>query len=72
MQIDKLTSKFQEAVAAAQSMAVGKEHQFIEPAHLMLALLQQQGGTVRPLLAQSGVNITAYQAELENQLTRMA
>lgn len=72
MQIDKLTSKFQEAVAAAQSMAVGKDHQFIEPAHLMLALLQQQGGTVRPLLAQSGVNITAYQAELENQLTRMA
>jgi ATP-dependent Clp protease ATP-binding subunit ClpB len=72
MQIDKLTSKFQEAVAAAQSMAVGRDHQFIEPAHLMLALLQQQSGTVRPLLAQSGVNITAYQADLENQLTRMA
>lgn len=72
MQIDKLTSKFQEAVAAAQSMAVGKDHQFIEPAHLMLALLQQQAGTVKPLLAQSGVNITAYQAELENQLSRLA
>ncbi len=72
MQIDKLTSKFQEALAAAQSMAVGKDHQFIEPAHLMLALLQQQSGTVKPLLAQSGVNITAYQAELENQLSRMA
>ena len=72
MQIDKLTSKFQEALAAAQSMAVGKDHQFIEPAHLMLALLQQQSGTVKPLLAQSGVNITAYQAELENQLSRLA
>jgi ATP-dependent Clp protease ATP-binding subunit ClpB len=72
MQIDKLTSKFQEALAAAQSMAVGKDHQFIEPAHLMLALLQQQSGTVKPLLAQSGVNITAYQVELENQLSRMA
>ncbi len=72
MQIDKLTSKFQEALAAAQSMAVGKEHQFIEPAHLMLALLQQQSGTVKPLLAQSGANITAYQADLENQLSRMA
>ena len=72
MQIDKLTSKFQEAIAAAQSMAVGKDHQFIEPAHLMLALLEQQAGTVKPLLAQSGVNITAYQAELGNELNRMA
>jgi len=72
MQIDKLTSKFQEALAAAQSMAVGKDHQFIEAAHLMLALLLQQAGTVKPLLAQSGVNITAYQADLENQLNRLA
>ncbi len=72
MQIDKLTSKFQEAMAAAQSMAVGKDHQIIEPAHLMLALLQQQGGTVRPLLAQSGVNITTYRSDLEDQLNRMA
>jgi ATP-dependent Clp protease ATP-binding subunit ClpB len=72
MQVDKLTSKFQEALAVAQSMAVGKDHQFIEPAHLMLALLQQQGGTVKPLLAQSAVNITAYRAGLENQINRMA
>ncbi len=72
MQIDKLTSKFQEALAAAQSMAVGKDHQFIEPAHLMLALLQQQSGTVKPLLAQSGVNVPAYQTELEQQLERLA
>jgi len=72
MQIDKLTSKFQEALAAAQSMAVGKDHQFIEPAHLMLALLQQQSGTVKPLLAQSGVNVPAYQAGLEQQLDRLA
>ncbi|PHS22611.1 MAG: ATP-dependent chaperone ClpB [Methylophaga sp.] len=72
MQIDKLTSKFQEALAAAQSMAVGKDHQFIEPAHLMLALLQQQSGTVKPLLAQSGVSVPAYQAELEKQIERLA
>ncbi len=72
MQIDKLTSKFQEALGAAQSMAVGKDHQFIEPAHLMLALLQQQSGTVKPLLAQSGVNVPAYQAGLEQQLERLA
>ena len=72
MQIDKLTSKFQEALGAAQSMAVGKDHQFIEPAHLMLALLQQQSGTVKPLLAQSGVDIPVYQSALENQLGRLA
>jgi ATP-dependent Clp protease ATP-binding subunit ClpB len=72
MQIDKLTSKFQEALAAAQSDAIGRDHQFIEPAHLMLALLQQQNGTVRPLLAQAGVNVPAYQSELEQQLNRLA
>ncbi|MBD3635583.1 MAG: AAA family ATPase, partial [Methylophaga sp.] len=71
MQIDKLTSKFQEALAAAQSMAVGRDHQFIEPVHLMLALLQQQNGSVKPILQQSGVNVAAYQAELEQQLSRM-
>jgi len=72
MQIDKLTSKFQDALASAQSMAVGKDHQFIEPAHLMLALLEQQSGTVKPLLAQSGVNIAAYQVGLEEQLNRLS
>lgn len=71
MQIDKLTSKFQEALGAAQSLAVGKDHQFIEPVHLMLALLKQQGGSVKPLLAQSGVNVVSYQADLENQLNRL-
>jgi ATP-dependent Clp protease ATP-binding subunit ClpB len=70
MQIDKLTSKFQEALGAAQSLAVGRDHQVIEPAHLLLALLSQQGGTVKPLLAQSGVNVPAYQADLEAQLKR--
>ena len=72
MQMDKLTSKFQEALGAAQSTAVGKDHQFIEPTHLMLALLQQQSGTVKPLLAQSGVNVASYQAALEQQLDRLA
>ena len=50
MRMDKLTSQFQQALADAQSLAVGRDHQFIEPAHLMLALLDQQGGSVRPLL----------------------
>ena len=43
MQADKLTSKFNEALGDAQSIAIGRDHQFIEPAHLMLALLDQQG-----------------------------
>jgi len=53
MRQDKLTSKFQMALADAQSSALGRDHQFIEPAHLMLALLDQEGGTVRPLLEKS-------------------
>lgn len=72
MQVDKFTSKFQEALDAAQSMAVGRDHQFIEPSHLMLALLQQQSGTVKPLLAQSGVDVMVYQEALEEQLSRFA
>lgn len=72
MQIEKLTSKFQGALGAAQSMAVGRDHQFIEPAHLMLALLEQQSGTVKPLLAQSGVNVAAYQADLQGQIKRFS
>lgn len=72
MQIEKFTSKFQDALGAAQSMAVGRDHQFIEPAHMMLALLEQQSGTVKPLLAQSGVNVVAYQADLQEQLNRLS
>lgn len=72
MQADKLTSKFNEALGDAQSIAIGRDHQFIEPAHLMLALLEQQGGTAKPLLKQSGVDVTAYQSELEKQLSRLS
>ncbi|OUR70805.1 ATP-dependent chaperone ClpB [Methylophaga sp. 41_12_T18] len=72
MQIDKFTSKFQQALDSAQSMAIGRDHQFIEPSHLMLALLLQQSGTVKPLLAQSGVTIGAYEQALEQELSRMA
>lgn len=52
MRMDKLTTKFQLALADAQSLALGRDHQFIEPVHLMMALLDQEGGTARPLLAQ--------------------
>ena len=50
MRFDKLTSKFQMALAEAQSLAVGKDNQFIEPIHLMRALLDQEGGTIKPVL----------------------
>jgi len=55
MRMDKLTSKFQLALADAQSLAVGKDHQFIEPVHVLAAMFSQDGGSVRPLLARVGV-----------------
>ncbi len=65
MRIDKLTSKLQAALADAQSLALGKEHNFIQPAHLMLALLDQKGGSVRPLLSQTGFNIPELRSKLQ-------
>ncbi|GAA6139289.1 ATP-dependent chaperone ClpB [Arenicella sp. 4NH20-0111] len=55
MRMDKLTSKFQLALSDAQSIAVGKDHQFIEPLHVLNAMFRQEGGSVRPLLARVGV-----------------
>ncbi|MDP3589898.1 MAG: Clp protease N-terminal domain-containing protein, partial [Methylobacter sp.] len=72
MRMDKLTSMFQTALADAQSMALGKDHQFIEPTHLMLALLDQQGGSIRPLLAQMGINTQLLRTELVRELERIA
>ncbi len=64
MRMDKLTSKFQMALADAQSLAVGQDHQFIEPAHVMIALLDQQGGTVRGLLTKAGMNVNLLRSQL--------
>ncbi len=64
MRMDKLTSKFQMALADAQSLAVGQDHQFIEPVHVMVALLDQQGGTVRGLLTKAGVNVNLLRSQL--------
>jgi ATP-dependent Clp protease ATP-binding subunit ClpB len=69
---DRLTTKFQQALADAQSLAVGRDHQFIEPTHLMLAMLDQEGGTVRPLLDKSGVNVNLLRSQLHAQLGRTA
>ena len=72
MRMDRLTSKFQMALADAQSLAVGRDHQFIEPAHLMTALLDQEGGTVRYLLTQSNVNVNQLRSALGEALDRVA
>jgi len=70
MRLDKLTSKFQMALADAQSLAVGQDHQFIEPAHLMVALLDQRGGSVRGLLTKSGVNVNLLRSQLGDAIDR--
>ena len=68
MRMDKLTSKFQLALADAQSLAVGKDHQFIEPVHLLAAMLKQEGGSVQPLLSRVGVQLKALTEQLEQAI----
>ncbi|MFP6827663.1 MAG: Clp protease N-terminal domain-containing protein, partial [Gammaproteobacteria bacterium] len=70
MRSDKLTSKFQLALADAQSLAVGREHQFVEPIHLMIALLEQDGSSVRGLLTKAGVNMDQLRSKLGKTLDR--
>ncbi len=72
MRLDKLTAKFQLALAEAQSLAVGRGHQFIEPPHLMLAMLDQDGGSVRHLLAKGDVNVNRLRSALGEALDRLA
>src|SRR5690606_7095359 len=62
MRMDKLTNQLQMALADAQSMALGKDNNFIEPVHLLAALLQQQGGSTRPLLQKAGANVAGLAA----------
>jgi ATP-dependent Clp protease ATP-binding subunit ClpB len=68
--MDKLTTKFQQALADAQSLAVGRDNQYIEPVHLMVALLDQQGGTARPLLEKAGVHVPKLRSDLAAALDR--
>lgn len=72
MRIDRLTSKLQLALSDAQSVALGQDHSYIEPVHLMLALLDQQGGSTRPILQQAGVQVTKFRESLNQVLDRMA
>ena len=71
MRFDKLTTKFQQALADAQSLAVGHDNQLIEPQHLLLALLQQDDGATSPLLARAGVNVASLKAALAQAITRL-
>ena len=70
MRIDKLTTKFQEALGEAQTLALGNDHAFIEPAHVLLAMLRQEEGP-KALLQRSGVNVPALQMAAETAMNRL-
>jgi ATP-dependent Clp protease ATP-binding subunit ClpB len=69
--MDKLTSRFQSALADAQSLAVGRDHQFMEPAHVFGALLDQQDGSTRPILVKAGANVARLRKDLDAALDRL-
>ena len=71
MRLDRFTSKFQLAISDAQSLALGRDHQYIEPVHLMTAMLNQQGGSVRPLLDQAKINVNALRSALSQAIERL-
>ncbi|MBZ9612105.1 ATP-dependent chaperone ClpB [Rheinheimera maricola] len=71
MRLDKFTSKFQEAIADAQSLALGRDQQFIEPVHLMFALLNQEGGTVRELLNKLAINFNELRSKVSQAIDRL-
>lgn len=72
MRMDKLTNPLQNALAEAQSLAVGRDHQFIEPAHVLKALLEQQGGSSRPLLQKAGANLGRLNTAIDAAISGMA
>ena len=71
MRLDKLTTKLQEALADAQSFAVGNDNQYIEPVHILLALLNQEDGSARSLLQRAGVNVASLTTALKSALERL-
>ena len=71
MRLDKLTTKFQEALADAQSIAVGHDNQYIDPAHVLLAMLRQSDAGARSLLQRAGVNVAALTQALESLVKRL-
>ncbi len=71
MRLDRFTSKFQMAISDAQSIALGRDHQYIEPVHLMTSLLNQEGGSVRPLLDAANVNVNGLRSSLAEAIERL-
>ncbi len=71
MRLDRFTSKFQIAISEAQSLALGRDHQYIEPVHLMVALMDQNGSPIRPLLTMLDVDITHLRSKLSEILDRL-
>jgi ATP-dependent Clp protease ATP-binding subunit ClpB len=71
MRIDKLTTKFQQALGDAQSVAVGQDNQFIEPLHLLAALLDQEDGTSASLLSRAGVNVPRLREATKQAISRL-
>lgn len=71
MRLDRFTSKFQMAISDAQSLALGRDHQFIEPVHLMTALLNQQGSSLRALFEQAGVNANSLRSALSEAVDKL-
>lgn len=71
MRLDRMTNKFQIAISDAQSLALGRDHQFIEPTHLMMALLNQDGGSIHPLLTQAGIQVSSLRSLLSQELERL-
>ncbi|MBP0132606.1 MAG: ATP-dependent chaperone ClpB [Nitrosospira sp.] len=71
MRFDKLTTRFQQALSDAQSMAVGQDHAYIEPQHLLLSLLQQEDGGTASLLQRSGANVAPLRDALKKSVERL-
>ena len=72
MRLDRFTQSFQESIADAQSLALGRDHQFIEPIHLMMALLNQNGNTVIPLLKSAGIDVRTLRSKVDQALESLA
>ena len=71
MRLDRFTSKFQIAISDAQSLALGRDHQYIEPVHLMVSLLNQDGSAIRPLLTMLNIDVVQLRSKLSEILDRV-
>lgn len=71
MRLDRFTSKFQVAISDAQSLALGRDHQYIEPVHLLVSLLNQDGSAIRPLLTMLNVDVVQLRSKLSEMMDRL-